>query len=152
MLTKDDLFTSVSPTAIEAKQDNVPKPEKRAYKKSLTKKRTVTQVDRYKINKLLEEHLTPKDDKGIVSFLHDMDDHKIAALIGPHVSYDTVRNQRQEVFGILRKFVPLSKNRDGQNHDELMEKIRLLLLEHHERLFKLEKLFNKFAEEIGFRV
>jgi hypothetical protein len=134
MLTKDDLFTSVSPAAIE-----VPK-EKRKYAALTNKKRMVSQAERYQIGKLLEEHLTPKNAEGIVSYLNNMTDHKVAALIGPHVSYDTVRNMRQEVFGILKKFIPAGQgqSRSSQSSNDLLVRIE-----------RLEKLFDQLAEEIG---
>jgi hypothetical protein len=134
MLTKDDLFTSVSKTAVNLQQDSVPK-EKRAYTKG-TKKRMPSQAERYKIGKLLEENLTPKDEHGLVSYLNGMTDDKIAELIGPAVSRDTVRNMRQEVFGITRKVFPRRSHNSSEG--ELAARIE-----------KLEEMFTKLAEEIG---
>jgi hypothetical protein len=139
MLTKDDLFTSVSRAAVNTKQDSVPKPEKRAYKKSGNKKRMPTQIDRYRVTKLLEEHLTPKDENGVVSYLNGMDDYKIAALIGT-VSRDTVRHMRQEVFGVIRNIS--SRKTDTEANE--------LLVDMANRIVRLEKLFSQLAEEIGF--
>jgi hypothetical protein len=147
MLTKDDLFTSVSPTAVNtkqeaAKQDSTPSPpkEKRKYATITKPKRMPSQADRFKICKLLEEHLAQKDANGLVSYLNDMSDEKIAKLVGPNTSIDSVRHMRQEVFGIIRKVTV--RGQSVESTDMLA------------RIVKLEELFNKLAEEIGsaFRV
>jgi hypothetical protein len=110
-MMKEDLFSTASPTAINLKQDSVPK-SKRPYKKNRAKKRMVTQAESFQINKLLEANLTPKDENGIVSFLNDMDDDKIAKAIGPHVSFYIVRHLRQKVFGAIRKISPRKDDTD----------------------------------------
>ena len=130
MLTKDDLFSTVSTTAVGLKQEP---PAKRGYVKKSNRKRVPSQAERYRICKLLEEHLTPKDANGLVSYLNGMDDEKIGDLIGPHISNDTVKNMRQQIFGTLRR----GHAYYGQDQDLIT------------RITKLEEMFNKLAEEIG---
>jgi len=151
-MMKEDLFLTASPTAINLKQDNIPKP-KRPYKKNRASKRMVTQAESFQINKLLEANLTPKDENGIVAYLNDMDDDKIAKLIGPHVSLYSVRHLRQEVFGVIRKISPRKHDTDTNALEARVAELEknLMQISKHavSRLTRVEEMFNKLCEEAG---
>jgi hypothetical protein len=72
--------------------------------------RKATEVERRKINRLLDSHLKRvsgnEDEPGECEYLNDMDDVKIAAMVSPTLSPTSVANIRLQVFGKIHREDP----------------------------------------------